>query len=47
MNALLTRTARKSINSILGVVGVKLVRKQAYYSDYRAYIPLNTTISRA
>ena len=39
--------ASKSINSILGVVGVKLVRKNAYFSDYRAYISLNATISGA
>ena len=41
------RVTRDSINSLLNVVDVELVKKKKYFSDYRDYIPLQETVEAA
>lgn len=39
--------ARTGVNSLLGAFNLKLVRRKAYYADYRDYIPLQEMVEGA
>lgn len=39
--------ARDGVNSMLGAFNLKLVRRKAYYADYRDYIPLQEMVDGA
>lgn len=43
----LRNTGRRSINSLLGLIGFELVRQDAPFTDYRYYIPFQETLAGA
>ena len=44
MKAGIRKVARKAINSVLDIAGFELVRRNAPYTDYKAYIPFQETL---